>query len=320
MTSLPNFKPAWWLNHPHLQTIWPEITRRPARLRLKHERFELLCGDFLDLGWCLAKKSDTVIVLHGLGGSINSPYVRGMMKALNDHNFSTLGLSFRGCSPELTRHTRLFHGGQTNDLRELIAALKKRNPSNRIFIVGFSLGASILLKYLGEYGEASLVDGAVAISTPFSLNETQYKLSKGFSRVYQKYLLTKIKFSLIKKLLHGGHKEIDPLSAIFARNLKIFDETVTAPLHGFKDANDYYTQSSSHFYLKDIVAPTLILHAKDDPFLPSEAIPKPQHLSQSTVMHLTDHGGHVGFVAGMSPKSPIYWLEKVVPEYLSTMT
>jgi uncharacterized protein len=319
MNKFPEFKPAWWLNNPHLQTMWTEVMRKRVTIPLTHQQFELSCGDFIDLSWSQTGKNQTVLLLHGLGGSVESPYIQGMIQVLNQHNFNTLVMHFRGCSKEPNRLPQMFHGGQTCDLAEVISHLKSNAPDHPIFAIGFSIGGNILLKYLGEYGDNSQLSGAVAISVPFLLDKTQENLSKGFSKVYQHYLLVKLKMAVIKKIMHTKHDELDLWSVFIAKDIKHFDELITAPLHGFQNANDYYLRSSSHSYLRNIKTPTLVIHAKDDPFLPQDAIPKREYLSESVQLLLTENGGHVGFVSGNSPNTPTYWLEQAAPLYLANL-
>jgi uncharacterized protein len=315
MTGLPKYKAAWWLRNPHLQSMWCELFRKKVPLSLTEEEFELGCGDFLELQWVYGSDKNTVIVLHGLGGSIRSSYIRGMVDALNKRNFNVVAFHFRGCSKKPNRNPQAFHAGQTSDLKEFIESLKNRYPEHRIFVVGFSLGGNILLKYLGENKESSLIHSAVAISVPFLLKQTQISLSRGFSQIYQYYLLTRLKYLFIKKFFIKRHKEIDLWSVLWIRNFNQFDQLITAPLHGFKDAEEYYMLASSKHYLRDIKIPTLIIQSEDDPFYPKEQIPDAGYLSPSIEMLITKNGGHVGFVAGDRPTVPEYWLEEIVPTY-----
>lgn len=310
------FKPAWWLKNPHLQTLWAEIMRKRVDIPLTHERYELADGDFLDLSWSQKGFNETVIFLHGLGGSVNSPYMRGMIAALNALSYNTVALHFRGCSSEPNRHAQMFHGGQTDDLAEVIDTLVSQAQGNKVYAIGFSIGANILLKYLGERGLDAPLAGAAAISTPFSLEDTQATLSTGFSRVYQHFLLTKIKMAVLKKFIMQDHDDINLLSIALAKDMKHFDELMTVPMHGFKDTSDYYSQSSSISYLDKIEVPTLIVHAKDDPFLPETAIKWPKSLPKCVEFILCENGGHVGFVSGDSPQTTEYWLEKIVPNFI----
>lgn len=316
MNSIYKFEPAWWLNNPHLQTMWPEIMRKRINLPLETFRFELSCGDFVDLAWANRKSKTTVIVIHGLNGSVDSPYVRGMLNALRESDFNTVAMHLRGCGKELNRFPQMYHAGHTEDLREVILDLKMKQPRSEIFVVGFSVGANILLKYLGEQREHSLLSGAVAISTPFLLDVTQQSLSQGFSQIYQQYLLTRLKLTAVRKYMRHTYEQISLLALLSTRSLKHFDELVTAPLHGFKDVNEYYAHASSHGYLRDIAVPTLVIHAKDDPFFPGRCLPTKREVSRHVKLLITEKGGHVGFVSGHSPRSATYWLEKVVPYFL----
>lgn len=310
------FKPAWWLKNPHMQTLWAEIMRKRVEIPLVTERFELADGDFLDLSWSQQGCDETVMLLHGLGGSVDSPYMRGMMAALNAMNYNTVAVHFRGCSNEPNRLTQMFHGGQTEDLTELIDSLVAKTKPKKLYAIGFSIGANILLKYLGELGNNAPLSGAAAISTPFSLESTQASLSSGFAKVYQHFLLTKIKVAVLKKFIMQDNDDINLLSVALAKDMKHFDDLVTAPMHGFKDAADYYLKASSISYLDRIAIPTLIVHAKDDPFLPEAAIKWPDNLSSMVELILCENGGHVGFVAGDSPQTTEYWLESVVPQFI----
>lgn len=313
------FKPVWWLSNPHVQTLWAELVRKRVRIPLSMENFHLADGDVLELAWSQKKFARTVILLHGLGGSVNSGYMRGMMHALNAMNFNTVAVHFRGHSKKSKPNGRLYHAGQTDDLAEVIANLSRRESCKEIFAIGFSIGANMLLKYLGERGEQANLHGAVAISTPFCLKATQRCLSRGFSKIYQHFLLMKLKFIVMKRFTSLPANTFDRWAILGARNMKAFDEILTAPLHGFRDAEDYYEQASSLSYLPKVKVPTLIVHAKDDPFLPSNAIDWPSDISHLVKIILSDHGGHVGFITGETLRSSSYWLEEIVPRYLQQL-
>ncbi len=315
MTSLRPFHVAWWLDNPHLQSIWPTFARNNPPLKLRHERFELSDNDFVDLSWGPTGNRDIVILLHGLGGSVASSYMRGMMHALWRKGFHTVAMHFRNCSNEVNRHFRTFHAGQTCDVLELIQHLRRANTKDRIFAVGFSIGSNVLLKLLGEQGEKCLLNGACGISTPFHLGLTQATLSRGFSRIYQLFLLNKLKSLTFRKYLQQKHHQINYINMLLAKNIKEFDRYVTVPMHGFRSADDYYEQASSLPFLKAIGVPTLIIHAKDDPFMPSSIIPSQNDVSPWVDLFITEKGGHLGFVGGPWPQKPEFWLETVVPEY-----
>lgn len=311
-----SFKAPWWLASPHLQTLWPTLCRRPVKnLAITRERFELPDGDFIDLDWAGKGKGPIVLLLHGLEGSVESPYIKGMMAAIQAQGWRALLLHFRSCSGEPNRLTRMYHSGETSDIATLVTTLKKREPDTPLAGVGFSLGGNVLLKWLGETRDQNPLTVAVAVSVPFELSKVANRINQGFSRLYQWYLLK----SLHKKIQLKFSKQnapitLPPLSTI--RTLRDFDENVTAPLHGFNGAEDYYTHSSSRQFLHAIQVPTLLLQAKDDPFMTPDLLPHASELSTHILFELTEQGGHVGFIMGEMPWKAHYWLEKRVPEFL----
>jgi hypothetical protein len=223
-------------------------------------------------------------------------------------------LHFRGCSGEPNRLPRSYHSGETGDLRAVIAMLRRREPAVPLAAVGYSLGGNALLKWLGESGSRDLAC-AVAVSVPFDLARAADRLERGLSRLYQWWFLRSLRASVLGKVRLGRLPAT--LSAVGElRTLRAFDDAVTAPLHGFTDAADYYGRSSSRQYLGGIAVPTLVLHARDDPFLSADAIPEPSELSACTRLELSAHGGHVGFVAGLLPWHARYWLEERIPAFL----
>lgn len=309
------FKPAWWLPNPHLQTIWPYLARPRQTLNLLPERLELADGDFIDLLWTKNESRHIIIVIHGLEGSINSHYARRIMYAIENHGWRGVFMHFRGCSGEHNRLPRSYHSGDTGDMKFLIETLRQRHPKSSLSAIGYSLGGNALLKYLGEENEVTLLDCAVTISVPFELDNSARKLEQGISRIYQRYLLNK----LMRKMQDKFSDMATPLAITDISKLKtfrLFDNQVTAPLHGFKDVDDYYHRSSSRQYLTSIKLPTLILHAEDDPFMTGDAIPTQSELSEHVTLELHEHGGHVGFVSGQNPWNTEYWLEKRIPEFL----
>jgi predicted alpha/beta-fold hydrolase len=306
------FKPAWWLAGAHLQTIWPSLKKRKIAISLKRERLDLPDGDFLDLDWTEGNlDKPLVILLHGLEGSIESSYAKGMLAALSRAGLRSLFMNFRSCSDEPNRHLQSYHAGETRDLSFVLETLKKRYPSLPIGAVGVSLGGNVLLKYLGESGLNNPISAAVAISVPFLLNRCADKLEKGFSQIYQKHLLSLLKKKILKKEIPTDLRDIKTLKTFWE-----FDHFFTAPLYGFTDAKDYYNRSSSFYYLPEIKRKTLLIQALNDPFLPSDAIPK--NLPPNVELELSKEGGHVGFISGNLPWRPKWWLEERVPAYLKS--
>ena len=315
-----NFRPAWWLANPHAQTIYPVLTRRLKSPVDSNERFELPDGDFIDLAWAVngvKKDAPLVIFLHGLGGDINSKYLGGLMTAVNQSGWRAMLMHFRGASQEPNRLPRAYHSGDTSDLNHLLRALKKREPHTRKAVVGISLGGNVLLKWLGESGDQSFINAAVAISVPFRLGVVADRINQGFSRIYQAHLLERMRnvFERKKQI----HTDIFPLDSTNLNDLHCFwtfDEKITAPLNGFPNVHTYYRESSSVQYLVDIATPTLVIHSLDDPFMTPEVIPKVEELSNDITLELSRKGGHVGFITGHVPGMPVYWLDQRVPDYL----
>lgn len=317
--SFKPFKPAWWLRNSHLQTIWPVIIRKRklnSGIELQRERLELPDGDFLDLDWMnKSARGPIVLVLHGFEGSVNSHYAKGMLNAIHAQGYRAVFMHFRGCSGEHNRLSRGYHSGETGDLAFVINTLIAREADTPHAAIGYSLGGNVLLKWLGETGKNNPLKAAVAVSVPFELKKATDRLNTGFSRFYQWYLLRCLRFRLQRKFAVVP----PPVDASFMsalNNFRDYDEQITAPLHGFRDAEEYYAMTSSRQYLRHIQVPTLILHAKDDPFMTSDVIPCGEELSSAVRLEVTESGGHVGFVGGVLPWRPIYWLEERAPHFL----
>jgi len=323
------FKPAWWLNNRHLQTLFPTLFRSKIPLKRARERFITPDNDFLDCDWYTENSNKTkplVIVMHGLAGSSSSNYVLGVQQSISALGWRSVALNFRGCSGEQNSKARAYHSGDTGDIEFLYQTLKAREPNTDIYVIGFSLSGNVLLKWLGEQGDKSSVKGAIAISVPMLLNICASKLDKGFSKVYRSYLLRPLKQFVLQKQAHlnsiNEHKEADIIKQLGSlKNVKSFwqyDDQVVAAIHGFKNANDYYTQSSARQFIKDITVPTLIIHAVDDPFMTQDVLPAENELPKSVALEKTKGGGHVGFVSGANPFKPSYWLEQRICSFLST--
>lgn len=312
--KINTFKPAWWLNSCHLQTVFPYIFQRKIALNTIRERIELPDADYLDIDWVGEQNNEIIIVLHGLAGSINSPYVRGLMAALDKTGRRSLLMHFRGCSGTPNRLARNYHAGDTQDLDYVIRMIKTRFPATKISIIGFSLGGNVLLKWLGESNRDHIISSAIAVSVPFDLKNAASRLQTGFSKIYQAHLLNQIKNEILKKKdLICPFVNINSIKAI--KNFNQFDELITAPLHGFTNADEYYVTSSCKQYLKTINTPTLIIHAADDPFMSPDCIPNSNELSSKVTFELCRSGGHVGFISSKLIK-PIYWLENRIIQYL----
>jgi predicted alpha/beta-fold hydrolase len=311
------FKPAWWLPSSHMQTIWPSIFRFSIKgLPLTRERFELPDHDFLDVDW--VNKEGTgpiVLILHGFEGSIESHYAKGMLQAAYKQGWRGAFMHFRGCSGEPNRLPRGYHSGDTHDVSFIVNRLLDREPDVSLAAIGYSLGGNVLLKWLGETGRQNPLKAAVAISVPFDLHSASKRIQRGFSRFYQWYLLKCARARLLEKLL-AMDAPINLTSLAEAQTIREFDHHYTVPMHGFANVDEYYTITSCGRYLRAIKVPTLILHAKDDPFMSEDVIPNEDEVSPCVQLEITQKGGHVGFVTGKFPWKPRYWLEERVPAFL----
>ncbi len=312
-----HFKPAWWLPNSHLQTIWPVLTRSDIKhLCLERERIELPDGDFIDLDW-LGKNNTgpIVLILHGFEGNITSHYAKGMLLAVHQQGWRGVFMHFRGCSGEPNRLPRGYHSGDTRDIAFIINLLHKRESDVPMAAIGYSLGGNILLKWLGETKGKNPLKAATAISVPFELHKAAQRLSSGFSRFYQWYLIKCARDRLMHKFTQVT-VPIDTQQFSDVHNMHEFDDAYTVPLFGFSSVDEYYLSASSRHYLCNIKVPTLVVHAKDDPFMTEDIIPTQSEVSNAVTLEVTEAGGHVGFVSGRYPWRPHYWLEERVPEYL----
>lgn len=289
--------------------------RHRPQVALRRERLELPDGDFVDLDWTAREHGPVVIVLHGLEGSSNSKYVRGLLRAIDAAGWRGVVLHFRGCSGEPNRLARSYHSGETRDLQFLVDTLRTREPGTPLTAVGYSLGGNVLLKWLGERERRAPLAAAVAVSVPMVLQESADRLDHGLSRLYQWVLLRSLRRSYARKARRIAMPgDITPHRY---RRFWDFDHHVTARLHGFDSASHYYTVSSSRAYLARICTPTLVVHAKDDPFTSPRIVPGPHELSSTVKLELHASGGHVGFVGGRWPWHARYWLEERIPAFLA---
>ncbi|WP_371194330.1 hydrolase [Glaciecola sp. SC05] len=316
--SKAQFEAPLWARNSHIQTIYPKFFLRTPKIPFESVRIDTPDGDFLDLGLLLPGSKQapkTIAVLfHGLEGSQNSHYIQHLAEMLLKQNIASIVMHFRGCSGVINRRPRAYHSGETTDAQHCVKWIRQTFPEAQLLAAGFSLGGNMLLKLLGE-SDGLGFKAAVSVSAPIQLAASAEAINKGFAKRYQSHLLKSMRQNLQEKMtaidmrphLHVTAKELGNL-----KSFRLFDEHVTAKLHGFKDADDYYTKASAMPFLQNIRLPTLILHAKDDPFMDERVIPSTSQLSLSTAYEISQHGGHVGFMYGQ-PLAPKLWL----PERIS---
>lgn len=298
-------------------TMYTTLSGRTVPIETRRERLALPDGDFVDLDWVdVPNPQLTLVLFHGLEGSIDSPYARGLLVEGARRGWQGVLMHFRGCSGEPNRLPRAYHSGETGDARTVLAEVQARAGDRPMAAVGYSLGGNVLLKYLGEEGAKAPLVAAAAACVPMMLSPCAAKLRRGFSRVYDRWLLRLLKASLRRKRAAVDLGDVGRIDERELGSIWAFDERITAPLHGFAGAEDYYARSSSRPYLNRIRVPTLILHALDDPFMTAEVVPNESELSDAVTLELSDRGGHVAYIAG-SPWRPRYWLEERIPEFLA---
>lgn len=292
-----NYKRPKWLFNGHLETIYPALFRKIELLNGQRERIKTSDGDFLDLDWYKQNSSHLVIISHGLEGNSSRPYMLGMAKIFFKNGFDVLTWNYRGCGEELNKQAIFYHSGATYDLDEVV---KHSMPHyDQISLIGFSLGGNLTLKYLGEQkGRNPKIKNGVAVSVPLHLSSSSKKISEGENILYSKRFLKSLREKVMKKA--ETHPEEIPVH--FLKNIKTlsdFDDYFTGPLHGFSDAEEYYEVNSSIHFLDQIDVPTLVLNAKNDPFLSERCFPEKLGKSLSKVyFEFPKYGGHVGFSSG----------------------
>jgi len=315
------FNPSYCFKNRHIQTLYSSFCRRDLKLTMEIETFELSDGDFVDCYWYNRDKEDSerpiIILFHGLEGSHKSPYIQGVMSEAKKEGFTTVLMHFRGCSSKENRLPRAYHSGATEDAHEWINSLSHRYPKTKLFCAGYSIGGNMLLKLLAERDKKRDITACVATSVPYLLHLPADIMEHGFAQFYQYNLIKSLKKNLLKKFDKHNMSLYIKLRREEIENIKTFwefDSKYTAPIHRFSSAQDYYDKCSSRQFLKNIKTPTLLIHAKDDPFMVPDVIPTKEELSSSLTLELSDYGGHVGFIEGTLFK-PNYWLEKRVISY-----
>jgi predicted alpha/beta-fold hydrolase len=307
--DMPGYRAPFWLPGGDLQTIYPAVCGDKPEVAFRRERWDTPCGqDFIDVDFVDGAQPDApfVMLFHGLEGSSNSHYARGLMAQVQARGWHGAIPHFRGCSGEPNLAPRFYHSGDAEELDWIIRRLRPRFPGP-FYVAGVSLGGNALLRWLGEQQHgAEIVDAAVSVSAPLDLAAGGAALSKGFNRLYTRMFLETLKPKALAKLERFPGL-FDRAALLASRDLYAFDNVVTAPLHGYRDTDDYWHRASARHVLDDITVPTLVLNARNDPFLPGKHLP--QSASAAVTLEYPATGGHVGFPVGPFP-GHIDWLPR----------
>jgi predicted alpha/beta-fold hydrolase len=321
--SSPPFHRAAWLPGPHLGTVYASVARPFPRPRFRRERWDLPDGDFLDVDRLdgAGRSAPVLVISHGLEGSSRASYVRGLAAAASGRGLAVVAWNFRGCSGEPNRLLRQYHSGDTGDLGAIVDRLSAEDPGRPIALAGFSLGGNQLVKWLGERGDdlPAAVRSAVAISVPFDLSLCATALDgPGFwPWIYRERFLRRLRRKALRKAAdHPGRIDADAVRR--TTTFSSYDGLVTAPLHGFESAEDYWTRSSSAQFVAGVRRPLLLLSADDDPLVPARSLPVEQAgRNRAVTLEVTSGGGHVAFVSG-APWRPGFWAEERAMDFLAS--
>ena len=301
------FKPVWWAPEVHSQTVIASFSKTKDPLS---ERIEIVTpdNDFLELEVVDLKNGKPVVALfHGLEGSSERHYIQNLMSDLRNAGYSSVALNFRGCGKKMNLQRRMYHSGETEDYKTLFKWIKEYFDSSEVYAVGFSLGGNALVKSLGELKENHPVEKAVAVSPPYDLKAGSLRMNEGFNKVYQKRFLDTLKSKTNLKRV-----QFPDFPTFTGNSVYDFDDQVTAPVHGFEGADDYYERSSSKHFYKYVQKPLLIIHSKADSLCPLEFAPFNDLKSNKNIRTLfTESGGHVGFISqkrGWLNRTIIKWL------------
>lgn len=323
------FKPAWWLRGAHAQTLFATMLRAPPVLSRTRETLILADGDFLDIDWLTPSSweedAPIVIVVHGLSGSSDSHYVLGLQAELATKGWASAALNCRGASGRPNNLPRAYHAGSSDDILQLIQHLHIKYPKAPLALVGYSLGGNMTLGLLGAEQSSLPLFAAAAVSVPFLLSSCADRMDSGFSKIYRRHFMTELTVMWRHKMHYfaeQGNAEAvahihQRLQQAPFRSFWEYDDVVMAPLHGFHDVHDYYEKTSSRQFLATITVPTLVIQSQDDPFMSAAVLPTANELSSAVLFELSQKGGHVGFIEGGSPRTPLFYLERRIPEFLA---
>ena len=318
--SESTYRAPWWLPGGHLQTIYARHLAGGLSFPYRRERRQTPDGDFIDFDWLEAKADDgkLLVLFHGLEGCSRGHYVVSLLGRASELGWRAVVPHFRGCSGEANRLSRSYHSGDSREIDWILRSLKEEHPRSRIYATGVSLGGNMLLKWLGEEGANAtpVIDGAAAVSVPVDLAAAAAQLDCGFKKIiYTRHFLRTLKPKVLAKITTHG-LAIDDRALRSCSSFREFDDLYTAPFHGFENADDYWSRASSKPWLKQIQVPTLMINARNDPFLPESALPTREEVSGRVKLDFPGDGGHVGFVTGAFP-GRLEWLPRRVLHFFT---
>ena len=309
-----------------MPTIWGKLARRLPEAHDRIESWPTPDGDRVSVARLDPATPDApiIVLLHGLEGTVRSKYAQGLMHLARARGWGAAMLIFRTCDGRIPDSPRLYHSGETTDAEFVIRRIAAERPGRPIHLFGVSLGANVLLKWLGEQGARAPreIVRAAAVSTPFDLAAGSRYLEQGLSRIYVRHFIRSLRAKALAALERHRDLPVDRVRLLAARSFWEFDDVFTGPVHGFRGADDYYLRSSSIGFLPDVAVPTLLYSAVDDPFLPPVVLDRVRDTASRTPMlriDFTASGGHVGWVAG-PPWAPVYHMEGRVMHWYETAT
>jgi len=314
----------WWLAGGHLQTIWSAklAIRSKGRAKWRRERWTTPDDDFIDVDWLnpadpqALPERPLLVLFHGLEGSSQSHYADAFAHMAAQRGSCMALPHFRGCSGELNRQPRAYHSGDWQEMDWMLQTLRARH-TGPIFAVGVSLGGNALMRWAGEHGQAAqgVADAVASVCSPLDLAQSGAAIGRGLNRqIYTRMFLRSMKPKALAKLAqHPGLFDRQRLLA--ARDLYEFDNVFTAPLHGFRNTEDYWQRASAKPLMGAIRVPALALNARNDPFVPAASLPQPHEVSASVTLWQPEGGGHVGFARGGWP-GHLQWLPRAVGGWL----
>ena len=316
-----SFKPHFFLRNKHINTLYRFLFSN-TKVKFERKRMRTQDNDFIDLDFSKVNSDTIVIAIHGLEGSSSSNYIHTITQTLNHANIDVVAFNMRSCSGEPNKLLSSYHSGKTEDLHEIILFLEKEFNYKQIHVVGYSLGGNLTIKFMGEFTNKmpNSVVSAVGVSVPCDLEGSVKSISQAENKLYMKGFLKTLKEKAIQKSIQFPNAKIDIDKINKATNFYAFDDLFTAPTNGFKNAKDYWSQSSCKQFIPSVKLPTLLVSAKDDPFLNEKCFPVKEAKENDFFTFLqTKHGGHLGFVTGFKMKEQ-RWLENVITSFIKEHT